>query len=485
MTTAVPETERPLRAWGVLIGVLVVAAVACGAVAIAGSIQANRFIGEGELLFDDTAMAAARIDALAGDVETELRHIRNDLEIEAVSLVSSSLTVVASTSPSLEGLRLEGMLAGSVEDRRFTALAVPLNTDLVVGGVVEWHPGDVLYQSVHPTADGAVMLTYDLSELLRRRAAATRTPGHVVPMAVLAGILMLVAAGVAVARARAIATRRAMELEADFLRRQSLALQEHNLELEMARAETEAALALAEEKNRIRSEFVLMINHELRTPLTGVVTGSRLLQADELDEETRRQLLEDMVRDGERLESIIGQMLAVARVENRGLEVVPVEMRLSELVSRLDRAHRAVTFDVEDDLSYLGTIVRTDATTLAQLVAGLVDNAITHGATRVHGTVTDTLPAPSQLCVGATPERPVYVVVGDNGPGIDPEFLPRAFDKFTKSSRSSGTGLGLHFSKMMAESISASICVHTTPNGTWMAVGIPMVRVEEMAEAKA
>lgn len=476
------RVARPSPLWGVFIAAMIVLALASGSIAVAGSIQAQRFIGEGELLYDDAAMAAQRFDAGGTDAVAELRHIRNDLEIEAVSLVSADGTVLRSTSETLEGTTLGRMLANTVANARFAAVAAPLTTDLVVDGVVEWGPGDVLYQAVHPVADGAVMLTYDLSEMLHRRAAATRMPSYVVPLAVLSGTLMLVAAGLAVGRTRTLALRREMTLEAEFLRRQSEALQEHNRELEMARAETEAALALAEEKNRIRSEFVLMINHELRTPLTGVVTGARLLQGDRALSAEVRQIVDDMIRDGERLESIIGQILAVARVENRGLEVVPVNMRLSELMARLGRAHRSVEFRVDDQLAERDPVVITDATTLAQLVAGLADNALTHGAERVWVDVADRLPATPHLVIGAQPARAVHVIVTDNGPGIDREFLPRAFDKFAKSSRSSGTGLGLHFSKMMAESIGASIAVHTTDGGTWMAVGIPLVQKPVMAE---
>jgi len=68
-----------------------------------------------------------------------------------------------------------------------------------------------------------------------------------------------------------------MAFEAELLRQQSTELEQHNRQLAAAQAEAERALALAEEKNRIRAEFVLIINHELRTPLTTVVTGAELL----------------------------------------------------------------------------------------------------------------------------------------------------------------------------------------------------------------
>ena len=80
--------------------------------------------------------------------------------------------------------------------------------------------------------------------------------------------------------------------------------------------------------------------------------------------------------------------------------------------------------------------------------------------------------------MGEEPEPALYFLMRDNGPGIDHEFLPRAFDKFEKHSRSSGTGLGLYLARLMAEAIDGSILVHTGSDGTVMALAIPLVAAE-------
>lgn len=466
---------KPSPMWTASIVAVVVLALLIGAAAFLTSIRATQFIGEGELLFDDAARAATLLGGLSGDPDAltdELKRIRNDLGIEAVSYVGPGGSFIASTSPTLIGLEAGGMLIEAAANGRFAAVAAPLSREVLIDGVTEWEVGDVLYDAMHPIDDGAVILSYDVSELFHRRITATQIPPQVVPMSVLSGTLMLVAAGLATARSRVTRSRREMAMEAGFLRRQSEDLQIHNEQLEMARAETEAALALAEEKNRIRSEFVLMINHELRTPLTGVVTGARLLRQAPLDVASR-QILDDMIHDGDRLESMIGQILAVARVENRGLSVVSVEMSVSDLVARLGRAISGADPTVQNGLLEEGTTVVTDATTLAQLVASLADNSFIHGAKRVDVSLSRQTPDQPHLVVGEVPAHSLHVIVSDDGPGIDPDFLPEAFEKFRKSGHSSGTGLGLHFCKMMAESIGASISVHTSSTGTWMAVSIP------------
>jgi signal transduction histidine kinase len=72
-------------------------------------------------------------------------------------------------------------------------------------------------------------------------------------------------------------------------------------------------------------------------------------------------------------------------------------------------------------------------------------------------------------------------VIEDDGPGIDISFLPRAFEKFEKDSRSSGTGLGLYVARKMAEALDASILVSTSAAGTTFAVAVPVTAGAEAA----
>lgn len=472
----------PASLWVVAVAVAVGLALALGLSATTMTLHALEPIGEGELLAAETQEAAARIlqvDSAAA--EDELRHIRNSLDVEAVSLVAPDGAVMRSTSGTLERTRVDPLLASSLAEARFAALAGPLPMRVEVDGVVEWEAGDVLYQALQPLGDGTgIMLSFDVSELLERRAEATAIPPQAIALAIGSGVFLLLAGLLHAARIKAAQTRRLMEIEADHLRQRADELEHHNAELEAARMETQRALDLAEEKNRIRAEFVLMINHELRTPLTGVVTGARLIAGSPNLDGSERDLLDDVIADGERLDALLSQMLAVARAENRGLTAQPVQQSLADVVERLDRAHRAAKTSMTEGLGLDPIDVHTDATTLAQLVASLVDNAYTHGATRVKIMVTDSIPARVHHEIGHRPKDAVYVAVVDDGPGIDPEFLPRAFEKFEKQSFSSGTGLGLYLARMMVESIGASLSVLTSPKGTVMAIGIP-ARVRERA----
>lgn len=462
-----------------VISIVGAVATAIGASAIA--LRSLEPIGEGQLLSVDARSAAERLLAAdPHDVDNELRHLRNDLAIEAVSVVAPDGTVMKSTASDLNETKVDPLLAGALTQGRFSAVASETPAHIHIDGVIEWQPGDALYHALQPLGDGAgVLLTYDMSELLQRRADATQTPPVVVPLAIGSGVSLLAAGLLIAARGKAARARELMALEFEHHRARAEELEVYNRELEAARVETQRALDLAEEKNRIRSEFVLMINHELRTPLTGVVTAARLLSNSLNIDTEERELLEDVIANGERLEGLLAQMLAVARAENCGLTANPIAQSLSTVIDRVKRAHKGAHTSMTEGLGISPIDVITDATTLAQLVATLVDNAYTHGSRRVEIVVTDSIPRRVHHQIGQRNADAVYVAVVDDGPGIDLEFLPRAFEKFEKRSFSSGTGLGLYMARMMVESIGASLSVITSEKGTVMAIGIP-ARAEEM-----
>jgi signal transduction histidine kinase len=234
---------------------------------------------------------------------------------------------------------------------------------------------------------------------------------------------------------------------------------------------------LAEEKNRIRAEFVLMINHELRTPLTSLVTGAELLTQFGLPEPDRVQLLSHMVADGKRLQEMIAQMLTVARIENRGLNFTLRDVSLAEVLTDLREKHpRLRIHGREGGIDPREAWVRTDPMTLSQLVASLADNALSHGASRVDLVWQDRIPFRPMHEVGTRPDPALVLLVIDDGPGIDPNFLPRAFEKFEKHSQSAGTGLGLYIARMMVDALEGSLSVHSSHHGTTMAIGVPLAR---------
>jgi signal transduction histidine kinase len=474
------SARKPASWWLVLAAVFGMLTAVCLIAAIVLQRQASTPKGEGELFVTD-AETAGQVIRQAANPEEAVRLARNRLEIEAVSLLDGSGVVVASTSPPLEGKAPENQLiAGAAADHSFIAVATAVGDELWMDGVVQWPAGTVLYQVVSPLdGDRSVLLHYDVSELLGRRSRPGEIPAASVQLLGLGGLFAILGVAVFIGHSRAARRYRRLALESDLLRIHSAQLEEANRELDSARHQAEEALALAEEKIRIRSEFVLMINHELRTPLTSVVTGAELLRSTRLSDRDREVVLDSMVADGARLQEIIDQILAVARIENRGLSYELVDVPFDLFADAVANAHRTdIAVRAAGDGADLA--VTTDVKAVSLVVASLVDNALTHGATTVSLECSTGDGITPDLEVGQRPQRAVHVIVTDDGPGIQPEFLPRIFEKFEKSSFSSGTGLGLYMARMIVEAIDGSLAVQTSSRGSRFQISLPAVRLRQV-----
>lgn len=476
------RSTQPSSWWVVVIAAAALISSASGIGAYAYQHHATRLIGEGEVLVEDGREGLREVDeatSLGLPPDQAVRRLRNHLENEGVALIDDSGRVTASSSPNLIGDDLNhSLLLRALSEDRFGAVAAPIDHDLLLDGIPEWQEGDVLYMSLLPGDGHNLLLFYDLTELMGRRIRGEGIQPETIQLAAVSVFCVVAALLTLAGRSRAVRRYREMNLEAEYLQKESEALQAHNAELEIARAKAERALALAEENNRIRSEFVLMINHELRTPLTSVVTGAELLRASRALDSEERHILESLVHDGRRLQGMIDQLLTLARVENRGLAFTPQAIGMADACRVATESHNrlghcdGIHHDPVDDRA-----VMTDVQTLTLLVASLVDNAYTHGASTVQVGCAARVVGTPQLVIGTTPHRAASLSVIDDGPGIRPEFLPRAFEKFEKDSRSAGTGLGLYMARLMTEAIGAALHVWTSPEGTTISIVMPLAHV--------
>lgn len=489
IVTVDSSRHSPSGTW--LAGAILAGLIALGALigAITYQRSVDRPVGEGELFVADAATARLELESVGNDqgaLATAVKSVRNELTIEAVAVVGADGRILASTSPNHEGEPLQnGFLLYGLSSGFFSAVATSINNEILIDGVNEREQGEILYHVLEPLDNGeGLLLYYDVSELLARRAREQGIQPLTLQLFGVGAFFGMATILLLIARASVARRIREMEIESQYLRQQSAELEEHNRQLAAARAEAERALALAEEKNRIRAEFVLMINHELRTPLTSLVTGAELLSQLGLPETDRITLLSHMVADGKRLQEMIAQMLTVARIENRGLNFTLRDVTFAEVLTDLEEKHPRLRIQHRPGGIDPGAVrLRTDPMTLAQLVASLADNALSHGAGRVDLVWQESLPFRPMHEVGQNPDPALFLLVIDDGPGIDTSFLPRAFEKFEKHSQSAGTGLGLYIARMMVDALEGSLSVHSSHHGTTMAIGVPLGRRLEIETA--
>jgi signal transduction histidine kinase len=212
------------------------------------------------------------------------------------------------------------------------------------------------------------------------------------------------------------------------------------------------------EIDRMKDEFLATVSHELRTPLTSVLGALGLLAGGAAGALPAAALpLADVARrNGERLSRLIDDILDLTKLEGDRLVLhlrpQPLAPLLREaLAANQGYAHRAGVALVAEGLDGVTPEVRVDADRFLQVMANLLSNAIKHSPPGEN----------VRLSLAATAGS-VRVSVRDRGPGIDPRFRARMFEKFSQADGTDrraqgGTGLGLYITRMLVERMGGRI----------------------------
>ncbi len=205
---------------------------------------------------------------------------------------------------------------------------------------------------------------------------------------------------------------------------------------------------------RMRADFVANASHELRTPLT-VLRGfiETLTGAAKDDPEAQARFLKTMATEAERMSRLVNDLLSLSRIEQNE-HITPegsvdLKQSIGGVVDALrgyaDTRRVRLKSDLPDDLPTLNG----DFDQLTQLFTNLIDNAIKYGGEDGAVDVVVRYDECMPLGAGALNGRPaVEVKVIDDGPGIEPEYLPRLTERFFRvdpalSRHLGSTGLGL------------------------------------------
>jgi signal transduction histidine kinase len=189
------------------------------------------------------------------------------------------------------------------------------------------------------------------------------------------------------------------------------------------------------------------LHHDLRGPLTSILGSTRtlLVRDEELNEETRAELLAGVAAQAERLSRMIDETLA-----HQGADpTVPVRRLDTNLEPMLQRVAATALAsrpgDVKVECPEISVV--TDPDRLERALLNLVDNALKYSPTDV----------PVHVIVEQEGDH-VTVTVADNGPGVSSEVLPGLFGAYaTDPTRQDGTGLGLHSARSLIEELGGRI----------------------------
>ena len=248
------------------------------------------------------------------------------------------------------------------------------------------------------------------------------------------------------------------------------------------------------EIDRMKTDFLSTVSHELRTPLTSVLGFAKiidkrlkdvifpLVKSEDLKAERAVRQINDnihiIVSEGERLTSLINDVLDIAKMEAGMVDWKMEPVSISETVDRARMATAAlfeqenlpIIVDIEEGLPY----ITGDRDRLLQVIINLLSNAVKF--TEV-GSVT---------CTASKEDGDISISVIDTGIGIAESDREKVFDKFrqvgdTLTQKPTGTGLGLPICKQIVEHHGGEIRMESnTGGGSSFSFTLPISRDKQL-----
>ena len=249
----------------------------------------------------------------------------------------------------------------------------------------------------------------------------------------------------------------------------------------------EVKLKAREESDRIKTAFLAGVSHEMRTPLNVIIGLDALaLKEPGLPAETREQL-EKIGLSAKHMLGLVNNLLEMNGQESSLITIRKEEFLLQDALNQVNAVTQPLcdekgleyiqSFPYAANARYIG-----DETQIRQVLLSILANAVKY--TDAPGTVrfrVEIMPTGEEthLC---------RFIVSDTGIGIDPDFLPRIFEPFTKedesfTNRFGGSGLSLAVTKKAVELMGGTITVKSEKGkGSVFTVAVPLAKAEEKEE---
>lgn len=216
----------------------------------------------------------------------------------------------------------------------------------------------------------------------------------------------------------------------------------------------------ADASSRLKSSFLANISHEIRTPLNSVVGFSNLLLTDDISKEVRKEYVEQINHNSEKLLQIIGDIIDLSRLESSQIEITYEETSLTSIVNEIieearqiiRRNEKSIILSVKNLFEDNGDLIFTDRVWLKRILNHLMDNAVKF-----------TLDGSVELSY-LVENTNIIFKIRDTGIGIKKENLGRIFEEFRQEFDGhhrpfEGLGIGLTLAKEVVERMGGKIFV--------------------------
>jgi two-component system, OmpR family, sensor histidine kinase VicK len=210
-------------------------------------------------------------------------------------------------------------------------------------------------------------------------------------------------------------------------------------------------------QSKMQKEFIDVAAHELRTPIQPILGLTGILRSSNRRDKTssavkQEEMLDIIMRNAKRLQRLADDILDVTKIESKSLNLKKEFFNLNDVITNnIDDIITNVANNGQRDLIKLlyqpcDIFIDADKSRITQVISNILDNAIKFSKANVNkegeaGIINiNTKKIDGQAIVS----------IADTGIGIDPEIMPRIFDKFASKSFQ-GTGLGLYICKSIVE----------------------------------
>jgi two-component system sensor histidine kinase KdpD len=216
---------------------------------------------------------------------------------------------------------------------------------------------------------------------------------------------------------------------------------------------------LSAEKQSLRNILLSSVSHDLRTPLAAIIGSADTLlrMGDDLAAEKRKELIQSIRGEAERLNQIVRNVLNMTRLESGAIQVHKEWQSLEEItgavIDRLSDRLNGHTLNVQipGDLP----LIPFDPLLMEQVLTNLLENALRY-----------TPPGTAIELTARVQDAEVLVELTDRGPGILEGQQEHIFDKFTRGGvPGGGVGLGLSICRVIIEAHGGRIWAENRPGG--------------------
>ncbi len=256
-------------------------------------------------------------------------------------------------------------------------------------------------------------------------------------------------------------------------------------QLKISNKKLESANKELERLDQAKSEFLSIASHQLRTPLTVIKGYTSMVQEGSFGKVPVKiaGILDKVFISTERLISLVESLLNISRIEAGRIEFDMQPVDLTEVIKLLvaDFQQKAAAKGLVLEFTPEKNVpaASTDPQKVKEVISNLLDNAIKYTEK-------------GSINVGLHPESQSIVFTSqDTGLGIEPEDLPRLFNKFVRGKgmqqvHTEGTGLGLYFARMVVEQMGGRIWAESEGKGkgSKFSFSLPMADKSKVVKIK-